>query len=360
MKVMLLGEFSALHKYLKNGLQELGNIEVELAANGDGWKKINGADIYLPDSNQNRVRGKFNLYCENIKIASKFKGYDVVQLIQPLLFPMPINNMIINYIKNNNKCLSLVSAGGDQAIVKAYLEGKFEYYMWDYYKAYLDKYDSNKLRGRLNIMSSNNTEQKADVIIPILYEYSVGYSTNRLSNVIPFGINLKEIKYMPNIVKNGKIVFFHGLNNEEKKGTIFIRKALNRLAEKYPNEVEIIIDGHMPFEKYLEVMKRANVVIDQCCSYGYGINAGIAMAEGKVVMSGARNETLYAIGRKTSPIIHIKPDVNFIYTQLEKLMHEKNMFESKGYYSRKYVEDVHDHIKVAENYLKTWKLTGKI
>lgn len=38
MRILLLGEFSAFHKNLKEGLVALGH-EVVLASHGDGWKK---------------------------------------------------------------------------------------------------------------------------------------------------------------------------------------------------------------------------------------------------------------------------------------------------------------------------------
>ena len=37
MKILLLGEYSAIHKNLREGLISLGH-EVNLASNGDGWK----------------------------------------------------------------------------------------------------------------------------------------------------------------------------------------------------------------------------------------------------------------------------------------------------------------------------------
>ena len=39
MKILLLGEYSAIHKNLREGLISLGH-EVNLASNGDGWKNI--------------------------------------------------------------------------------------------------------------------------------------------------------------------------------------------------------------------------------------------------------------------------------------------------------------------------------
>ena len=80
MKILLLGEYSAIHKNLREGLISLGH-EVNLASNGDGWKNI-PRDI---DINYNN---KIIPY----KIASRiypwidvknFFGYDIVQLMSP-------------------------------------------------------------------------------------------------------------------------------------------------------------------------------------------------------------------------------------------------------------------------------------
>ena len=45
MKIALIGEFSLLHNYLKDGLISKGH-EVTLFSNGDGWKKM-PSDSYL-------------------------------------------------------------------------------------------------------------------------------------------------------------------------------------------------------------------------------------------------------------------------------------------------------------------------
>ena len=52
MKILLLGDYSAVNKYLKEGLVALG-CDVTLASNGDSWKNIPGADMYLYDDDNN-------------------------------------------------------------------------------------------------------------------------------------------------------------------------------------------------------------------------------------------------------------------------------------------------------------------
>lgn len=359
MKVLLLGEFSSLHRFLKEGLQELGNIEVCLASNGNGWKKIGGADKPLFDESGSGIKRKYQVLIEPYSIAKDFIGFDVVQLINTRLYSTLINENIIKKIVKQNNCISLCACGTDYALFRTYKQRKLEYYMYDYDKVPLKLYDSRTVKGLLNCKSDKQISELADVIIPSLYEYQIGYQGNKIYDVIPFPINLSEIKYKENVVKD-KMVFFHGINRELSKGTSFIREAMLRLKQNYPNDVEVILEGRMPYKEYVEVMNRANVVIDQCLSYGYGINACIAMAQGKVVLSGNRMETKSAFGIDESPIIHVYPDADTIYNQLVSVLEQRNNMKDMGYASRKYVEEVHDHIKIAQRYLNAWKSTGKV
>ena len=131
-------------------------------------------------------------------------------------------------IKNNN-CISLIAAGGDLAIHKAYENGIFDYYMYDYGDKNKKVYGQKKIKPFFNRHADRIAVKAADIIIPSLYEYSIGYSNiSKLNKVIPFPINTDSIKYNENKL-NGKIVFFHGINDELLKGTAFIRKALEKL-----------------------------------------------------------------------------------------------------------------------------------
>ena len=359
MKVLLLGEYSSLHRYLKEGLQKIDGVDVKLFANGDGWKNISGADGAMFEWGKGKL-GRIKTITSAFKIAKTLKNYDVVQIINPQIYPSLINTKIIKKLKKNNKIVSMVAAGYDYALLQAYNNSEFDYYMLQYDKYLENYYSSDKMSGKQKIKSENQVVEASDIIIPSLYEYTLGYKKeSKLSNVIPFPINTDKIEYAENTFED-KVVFFHGINREESKGTAFIREALERLKNNYPNEVEVVIDGHMPFDKYVELMKRTNVVVDQCCSYGYGINACLAMAQGKVVMSGNRPETLKAFGIDKSPIFHIQPDVDTIYQQLVYILENKKNIGQWGYESRQYVESTHNYITIAQKYVDAWKSTGKI
>ena len=353
MRILLFGEFSSLHKYLKEGLENLPGIEVDLASTGDGWKRISGSTIQLPICN-GRGKEQLKYYREYLKIIKKIKNYDVVQIIGPSVFPTAIYKACLKYLKKQNRIISLVAAGEDYSLVESYLNGTFEYYIMDQDDSCLKKYDKNNFKGRRYIKRDKTVSTMADVIIPSLYEYRVGYIGNKkIQQVVPFPINTEKINYTLN--KPGdKIVFFHGLNREASKGTYIIRKAMEKLKEKYPEQVEIIIDGHMPFDKYMQLLKSTNVVVDQCLTYGYGINACISMAQGKIVMAPCRKETMDAFGIGESPIISIGPDEEQIFSQMEYIVKNRNKISELGVESRKYVEVLHDYKKVAKKYIEIW------
>ena len=353
-KVLLLGEFSSLHNYLKQGLLACGDVEVTLASNGDGYKRIGGADMPLPECSSKSLFRRLLYYYNYLKAINKLKGFDIVQIINPSVIPYIIGKRVVQKLKNNNSKIFLVSGGIDYALVKAYLEGKFDYYVFDAMPEVVPSYSTKRFIGRLRVGYENYLTATVDKVIPILYEYSIGYKTEAISSVVPVPINVTKLEYSENI-PGDKIVFFHGLNDERKKGTKYIKEALERLKRNYPEDVEVIIDGKMPFDEYVKVLSRTNIVIDQCMGYGYGINACISMAQGKVVMASARPETLQAFGVESSPIIHIKPNVDYIYEKLEHIVINRAMIPEWGRLSRKYVEDIHDMNRIADMYLNIWQ-----
>lgn len=354
MDILLIGEFSSYHRYLKQGLQSL-NHNVTLISNGDGWKKIGDSDRVLYRKDTSGLRGLYDRYVSPFIMNSKLKKYDVIQFVNPLLYPCLVNKAMLLQLSNHGRIVSLAATGSDYALMRAYLDGKFEYSVFDDDKSFFEVYNHRKVKGKLWLNSEKKLISRVDVIIPTMYEYACGYKSNpKLAGVIPLPVNCDEINYIPNRI-DGKIVFYHGLNREAEKGTKYIVKALERLKEKYPNDVEIIVKGHMPFNEYYEIVKKSNVIIDQCMDYSYGINACIGMAQGKVVMAGNRSESRDALNVKESPIINITPSSEQIYSQLEYIIDRKGDLEEMGLNSRKYCEKTHDCKKVALKYLEAWR-----
>ncbi|MGI6445956.1 MAG: hypothetical protein ACOX2I_09610 [Candidatus Ozemobacteraceae bacterium] len=78
MKILLVGEFSSFHNYLKDGLVKLGH-EVVIVANGDGWKNI-PCDLTW-QSPYKGIIGKLHSFYKLLILSKQLVEYDVVQLI---------------------------------------------------------------------------------------------------------------------------------------------------------------------------------------------------------------------------------------------------------------------------------------
>jgi glycosyltransferase involved in cell wall biosynthesis len=280
------------------------------------------------------------------------KGFDVAQLMNPFItitnlkyFPSRFFYQKIKY--HNNKFFML--AAGNDAYFSHYARQKLEYSPPD-----------ELIKGYPNYKSQSDLDfnqwmiEKVRGVIPIMYEYEVGYDSvpNRLPT-IPIPINIEKIPYEENKVRK-KLVVFHGLNRYEFKGTRHVEEAFEVLARKYPNDLELVIDGKMPLNDYLAVMRRTNVVIDQTYSYSCGMNAIYALAMGKVVLGGAEPESLISLGVDSTPVINLKPNAQSIIEKIEQLLEKRNQFEQLGYESRKFAEEVHDYKKIAQQYIDTW------
>lgn len=357
MRVLLLEDYSGLHKNLKEGLLELGH-KVSLATRGDGFKKTVESNIYFPSHHNKYIRTIEKLILPILKIRDYY-NYDVVQLVTNNIFGLlqfNYNYHILYRIKNNSEKMFLSSCGLDYFVYSD--RAKLKYNPIDE-SIILDANGRNMFIDKHYYRNNIEVVNLVDGIIPISYTYSEAYrQNNKLLDAIPLPINVDKIKFIPQNIKNNKLKIFHGINREGFKGTKYIREAMERLKAHYPNEVEIIIDGRMPLNKYLQVLGETNIVVDQALSYGYGMNAIYSMAMGKVVLSGNEPETQKEFGRTDIPVINILPSVEDIYNKLEKLvLNKKNVIEV-GEKSRLFVEDFHHYVKVAQKYVDTWNSIG--
>lgn len=352
MKILLLGEYSGIFRNLKEGLFALGH-DVKIASRGDNWKKIKN-DIAL-EKNLPGTIGKFQRRIYPFTILDKLTGYDVVQIINPFIFPhdFGINETILKKVIVNNDKTFLSAAGTDPVYFDS-CNLILRYSPIESFKRYDLKIEKHPYETKAMHKWNDKLSSLVHGIIPIMYEYQVGYKNcKNCKNIIPMPINTDNIGYNSNRIL-GKIVVFHGLNREGFKGSHMIKAAMQRVRDDYPDEVEIIIDGKLPLNEYLKILNKSNIVIDQAYSYSYGMNALYAMAMGKIVFSGSEPESLKAFGIKENPVVNILPDENQIYNKLKYFIENKNMIPEWGLSSRKYAE-VHHHYKtIAKKYLNIW------
>ncbi|MEG1580931.1 MAG: glycosyltransferase family 1 protein, partial [Bacteroidaceae bacterium] len=104
MKILLVGEYSNVHWALAEGLRALGH-QVTVVSDGDSWKNYR-RDIDLR-------RSSFSLWSSFVylwkawRVMSSLKGFDVVQLINPVFLDLKGGRIMPFYkkLRKQNKRL---------------------------------------------------------------------------------------------------------------------------------------------------------------------------------------------------------------------------------------------------------------
>ena len=341
-----------MHSNLQDGLRALGH-EVVLAGGRDGFKQLE-CDINLEGSRPGFL-GSLQTRLKPFTALPSLIGYDVCQTINPFFpnaryFPKTLFYLTL---LASNKSFFMLATGNDAF----YWRHARDHLKYSPHEDFL-RYDVRQDSFYMNNPSSYNYQRllisKSNGVIPTIYDYEVGYlECPKRLKTIRLPLNSSKIDFRDNTVGR-KLVIFHGLSRYGMKGTRHVEAAFEDLRSRYPSDLELIIDGGMPLPAYLNAMRRANVVIDQLNTYGSGMNALFALAMGKIVLGGAEPESLISLGVDHSPIINLEPSKSSVIQKIEWLLDNRQSISDMSWEGRRYVETVHNHIEVAEDYISTW------
>lgn len=366
MRIVIIGEFSGFAKNLKEGFKRLGHTPF-LYTWGDSFKKISaGDDAYTIKIDNyiicrrslkgtNRLRAIVSAWKLNRHIEKKWRNEkaDAVIIINPA-FIKSNNNIFSPYfscemikrIVTANARIYL-SACGNDFVFNSYLplcKKTNEFAIKKYYSVV----ESEKKRfiGTLGILSG---------VIPVMADYALAYRffkdtyNYNILPTIPLPFDVSSVKSL-NVVKE-KIVIMHGITRPYEKGSYIILSALEELQKKYTDKIVIRVVERAPLLEYLKIMQEANIIIDQCYSYGYGMNAIEALAMGKVVLSGNEEENMKEFCVTECPVVNIKPNAGYIYNKLEYFICNPKAIDEYSRKGRMYAEQIHDAPVVAQKYL---------
>ena len=112
MRILLLGEYSNVHNTLAKGLRALGH-EVTVASDGDSWKDY-PRDIDLKRDLTSRT-GRISFLWRLFRALPKMRGYDIVQLINPIFFELKAQRIMpfYRYLRRHNKKIVMGAFGMD-------------------------------------------------------------------------------------------------------------------------------------------------------------------------------------------------------------------------------------------------------
>jgi len=174
--------------------------------------------------------------------------------------------------------------------------------------------------------------------------------------LIPNPVNTDNILFK-SIALDTKIIIFHGINrsNYYKKGGDYFVDALQKLKAIYNDRIEIISVENVPYREYINLYDKAHILLDQVLGYDQGYNALEAMAKGKVVFTGAEIEFYDYYNLEETVAINALPNKNTVAEELEQLILNPSKIFLIGENARKFVEEEHHYIKIAEKYIAVWK-----
>ena len=344
MKILLLGEYSRLHNSLKEGLVQFGH-EVTIIGCGDKFKQFPvDYSIYAKTCNENKIanfvfksiRKVIGFDFEKIEKAIRFylllpklKSYHHVQLINSdALETYPIlSRFLYKKLFHKIKNRSLLICGDETPIVDYWFRKELKYsVLTPYFEdnslekefQFPLKYRKNNYRKTFNWLAKNCQKlitSDLDYEIPM---QKMGFQTTFIQNPI----NVDYINFQP-LAIDDKIIIFLGINrlSYTKKGIIYFEKALDIIQEKYRDKIEIIVTENLPYNEYISKYNKAHILLDQVFAYDQGYNALEAMANGKVVFTGAETEFLNQYHLQEDEVcINALPDENEIAKKLSLLI----------------------------------------
>ena len=362
MKILLVGEYSNVHATLAEGLRELGH-EVTVISNGDFWKD------YLRDIDVARTPGKLGgimLMAKLYALLPKLRGYDVVQLINPMFFELKAERLFwfYRYLRKHNKRVYLGAFGMDYYWVHTCTYDKplrySDFNIGDEVRTDAEAvYYQRDWLGTTKEQLNKYIAQDCDGIIAGLYEYWACYHPVFADKTcfIPYPIRMAD-SFNTERTQKSKVVIFIGINRERSvyKGTDIMLQAAKDVQHKYPQRTKLIIAESVPFAEYCKMMDGSDAILDQLYAYTPSMNPLLAMSKGIICIGGGEPEN-YEIINETElrPIINVEPTYESVYQAIEQLVLNPERIPELKRQSVEYVRKHHDYLKVAQQYIDFWR-----
>ena len=361
MNILIIGEFSAFAKHLKNGLKLLGH-QVVVVNSGDDWKRIAG-DSDDVDFNirgltilgrhikgSERMLAPWTNWRLEKKLRKRLKGIhiDIVVVIGHVFLS---NNLFTIGVKVS-LVKGLIEKGAKMIQTICYGCPAFQYAYPEFERLSMQHHPLKEPRFSFLI-------KNADAIIPTTYSYyyaitsycnHFGFSDAKITRAIPLPITVdKDVIIRP--CQDRKIVIFHGISRPVLKGTGFIKNAMDRIQREYPNSVECICEERLPYNDYIKLFDRIDILIDQVYFSGWGVNAAIGAMKGKCVLAPCGKDNGDNMQIPDIPFVQIEPDSDQIYAVLKNLVENPMEIDRNKRASRCFIEKYCESSVVGRRYI---------
>lgn len=364
MKILLLGEYSNVHNTLAKGLRKLGH-QVTVASDGDSWKDY-PRDIDLKRDLCSRT-GRISFLWRLMKALPSMRGYDIVQIINPIFFELKAERIMpfYRYLRRHNGKIVLGAFGMDYYWVNINTDIRpLRYSDFNIGERIRTDIEAQRFRdeweGTPKEKLNREIASDCDGIVAGLYEYWATYNEvpelRDKMHFIPFPIEMPENS--PVTYDGGPLKIFAGISRGRSayKGTDIMLAAAHEVQKRHPGLVELQIAEGVPFEQYSRMMEGSDAILDQLYSYTPSMNSLLAMSKGIIDIGGGEPENYDILGEnELRPIVNVQPDFESVVREIEQLvLHPENINALKEQ-SVEYVHRHHDYMKVAQQYIDFYR-----
>lgn len=365
MKILLLGEYSNVHATLAEGLRRLGH-HVTVVSNGDFWKD------YPRDVDVSRHYGHFGglrLMARIIRLLPSWRGYDIVQLINPLFLELKAERLfsIYHYLRKHNRHVVMGAFGMDYYWALVCSEEKpLRYSDFNIGKTVRHNADAERERadwiGTAKERLNKEIARTCDAIVTGLYEYDVCYRPlfPDKTHFIPFPIKIDKGRAECLFTPPLKLFIGISRGRSEYKGTDIMLRAAQQVVSDNPGKVVLRKAEGVPFEQYVQMMQGSDAILDQLYSYTPSMNPLEAMSQGIICIGGGEPENYEILGeQQLRPIINVLPSEESVCQQIQWLVDHPEEIASLKRDSVAYVSKHHDYLKVARQYVALYEHLSK-
>ena len=391
MKILLIGEASFLHNTLKKGLVERGH-RVTTMSDGNGWHDA-PRDIDLRRDGRWGKLGGLWVVWQLLRHLPQLCGNDVVQIHNYQFVPLMYrwNTLLLRFLKLTNRCVVKGCFGDDPQIFRRQAQG-VPAYSDTFWSGQLQNADQHRDRIAEVVehgaeASWRKTTAMADALVPCLYEYWLDYNEPPYAaklHYIPLPMECEKmvrwcdgemvkwcngemvrcvgnVTTSPSHPNNSQLAPSHPLTiliglqpkRDFMKGAMKIAMFVEEVARRHPGKVHIKYVEGVPYDEYMHLLAKADVLVDQLYSYTPSMNSLAAMARGTVVIGGGEEEYYEFIGEDTlRPIINVRPDVpdEENIAAIERALFTDGTLERMAQESIQFVHKYHDYRLVAKQY----------
>ncbi len=367
MKILLLGDASNYHRTLSKGLARAGH-DVTVASAGSGWMNT-ARDIDL-SRRPGRIGGAILWARLSTVLSSRLKGYDVVQIHNPVFVEQrPVRvRTLFDRLRRDNGAVFLTQLGTDSQYVdmcfakdsplrySEFMSGGVPTPYTIRHQNTVAEWMADELHDHCSYIYEH-----IDGAISALYEYHLSCLRVLPTDKVAYGgipVDMSEISFseLPAEGKLRVMVACHK-GREDEKGIDLILPVIQQLASDYPDRMTLDLVQNVPFDEFRHRLAAAHVVVDQLYSYTPATTALMAMASGKIVVSGGEKEYYDFIGEKNMrPIINADPSApEALYDQIRALLDDRIRARQISREGRRFVAAHNDVDIVAGRFLDFWE-----